>query len=920
MPAGPAPAIETSSGVRAPPIAQAEAFRVFVRHAPIAVAMFDRQMRVVEASPQFLADCKLTAEQAAGRCSYDLVPGSQKLYGDLHRRCLAGASETSEPARITLPNGLVRWMMWDVGPWRGEDGEVGGLLVISRDVTAQKEAEEEVRLTRAFLTTVIDNVPAPLVVKEGGTGRFLMLNRAGEELLGVKREDHVGKTGYDLFPEEQARLFERQDQAVLDSGELLVIDEESIQTAHGPRYLRTKKLAIRNVDGPDYLLAISEDITERKKADEELRQARAFLGMIVENVPVAMVVKDAETGRVLMMNRAMETLYGFAREDHLGRHVREVLPPEMAEQVLAEDRQILATGEILTIEEEQAIAGGVGRVIRKTKAVVKDPGGPSYLLAISEDVTERRRTHEELERTRAFLTTIIDNMPAGLSVKDAQTGRVLMLNRAVEEMYGVGRGDHLGKTAEEAFSSDLAEHFDRMDREVIESGELRVFDEEPIVTPRNGVRYLRKKKILVRNPDGGDYLLGISEDVTERRKAEEALKDALTNAEAANVAKSEFLANMSHEIRTPLNGVLGLADALSRMELEPKQQEIVRMIVSSGKALTMILGDVLDLAKAEAGALELNSESFSLRETIGSAAFLFETVAEDKNLDFRVEFADGGPDDLIGDSLRIKQVVSNLISNAVKFTSRGGVTVHASSQMLAGGDVLLRVDVSDTGPGFSEEIRARLFSRFEQGDGSITRRYGGTGLGLSIASTLAQMMGGEISCTAVEGEGATFSFSARLQPDAHMAAEAPVARQTAMDMGRPLRILLAEDHMVNQRVVQLMLGELVDLVITKNGQEAFDAFADMGPFDLVLMDTQMPVMDGMTATRLIRQEEQRRGLVRTPIISLTANAMAHQVQACMEAGADLHLAKPITSEGLIGAIKAAIEGGVSDRAEGQRVA
>ena len=925
MPAGPRPITETRPDrdpkpPSTPHVPQILAYRAFVRNAPIAVAMFDRKMRVIEASPQFLSDCALTADQAIGRSSYDLAPGSKELYGDLHKRCLEGASESSEATRIALPNGLHRWMMWDIAPWRDDADCIGGLLVISRDITAQKEAEEEVRRTRAFLTTVIDNVPAPLAVKEGGTGKFLMLNRAGEEMLGLGRQEHEGKTGYDLFPTDQARLFDRQDQEVLASGRMMVIEEEAIATSDGPRFLRTKKLPIRNDDGPDYLLAISEDITERKKADEELQRARAFLSMVVENTPLAMVVKDGATGRVLMTNRAMETMYGVPRERHVGRRAEDMLPADVAAKITAEDRQILETGLILTVEELEERPGGVTRMIRKTKTAVKTPDGSSVLLAISEDVTDRIRTHDELERTRAFLTTVIDNMPAGLSVKDAETGRVLMLNRAIEEMYGVERGENVGKTGAEVFTSEQAAQFDEFDRETIRSGELRVFDEQPIVTPRNGVRYLRKKKLLVPNPEGGgDFLLGITEDVTERREAEAALKDALTRAEAASVAKSEFLANMSHEIRTPLNGVLGLADALSRMELQPKQHEIVEMILGSGKALTMILGDVLDLAKAEAGALELNAEAFSLRETIGSAAFLFETVARDKDLEFRVVFEGEGPDRLVGDALRIKQVVSNLISNAVKFTSHGGVTVTAGCVTGPNGEARLRVEVADTGPGFSEDVAKRLFSRFEQGDGSITRRFGGTGLGLSIAGTLAQMMDGDISCSAAAGKGATFSFTARLRTATPSAAETHAENTPATEMDRPLRVLLAEDHAVNQQVVQLMLGGMAEIVIAADGQQAVDAFVRSAPFDVVLMDTQMPVMDGMTATRAIREHEQRLGRPRIPIISLTANAMAHQVQACMEAGADFHLAKPITFEGLIGAIRTAVEG-AEESAEQSRVA
>jgi PAS domain S-box-containing protein len=593
----------------------------------------------------------------------------------------------------------------------------------------------------------------------------------------------------------------------------------------------------------------------------------------------------------------------------VGRPVAEFVDEELARRVAEEDRAVLESDTPLVTEEQIEVGGRKGlRTLHKTKVAVRDGDGKAYLLTIYDDITDRKLEQDELERTRAFLSTVIDNVPAGLTVKDAASGKLLISNRASARLFGLDFGEHhIGCTHSDVFPPELAARFSAQDSEVIATGEPRLFEEQPIPTA-SGLRYLNQRKVLVRGADGADYLLSISEDVTERKLAQAALEDALARAEAANVAKSEFLANMSHEIRTPLNGVLGLADALARMQLTPRQAEVVGMIVSSGKALTAILSDVLDLAKAEAGQLTLSEEAFSLRETIGAAAFLFETVARDKGLDFQVSFAKDGPDRLLGDPLRIKQVVSNLISNAVKFTGQGQVAVSAGATQGEDRAAWLEVTVRDTGPGFTDEARARLFGRFEQGDGSITRQYGGTGLGLSIARTLAQMMGGEIDCVASPGEGASFVFRACLridQPAAIVAEEAP--REEPAPSARSLRVLLAEDHAVNQQVVRLMLADAADLVIVGNGREAVDA-VEAGPaFDVVLMDTQMPVMDGLTAIRAIRDAEARAGRARTPIISLTANAMSHQVQAALAAGADLHLAKPITSEGLYTAISQALD-------------
>ncbi len=413
--------------------------------------------------------------------------------------------------------------------------------------------------------------------------------------------------------------------------------------------------------------------------------------------------------------------------------------------------------------------------------------------------------------------------------------------------------------------------------------------------------------------DRGPVLLTALFDVTARVQSEATLQEtarslefARNEAQAANVAKSEFLANMSHEIRTPLNGVLGLADALSRTRLDLQQRQILDLITTSGTALTAILSDVLDLAKVESGQLHLAEEPFGLRETLSSAAFLFEAVARDKGLGFTVQFHLAGPDRVVGDPLRVRQVVSNLISNAVKFTSTGAVAIRASGVAGADGGLELRVSVSDTGPGFTEDVRSKLFRRFEQGDNSVTRKYGGTGLGLSIAIALAEMMGGEISCRAVPGQGATFVFKARF-PSAEGRESAPMAAAHPQEtLARPPRILLAEDHEVNQKVIQVMLAETAELVIVADGQQAVEAVFGAEPFDLVLMDTQMPVMDGLTAIRRIRERERAEGLPKVPIISVTANAMPHQLAACLDAGADLHLTKPVTMDGLFAALGKAL--------------
>ena len=510
--------------------------------------------------------------------------------------------------------------------------------------------------------------------------------------------------------------------------------------------------------------------------------------------------------------------------------------------------------------------------------------------------------------TEGFLDTIVENVPAMLFVKDGLTGRFLLVNRTAEKALGVPRTDLLGKNDADFFPPEQAEHFAAYDRAVMASGELVTIDEEPLDTPHNGRRWLHTRKIAVPFEDGRRHLLTICEDITERKASAAALAEAVKRAEAASVAKSEFLANMSHEIRTPLNGVIGMADVLSRTPLDANQREMMQVILNSGRTLNLLLSDILDLSKIEAGGLDLVNEPLDLREAITAAAAVFEAMAREKGVDFSLSFSDRFCDHVRGDALRIRQIVANLTSNAVKFTSAGEVGIHAKTRTMADGRIVLSVTVHDTGAGFDGEVGERLFERFRQADGSVTRKVGGTGLGLPIARQLARAMNGDIAWIAAPGVGAAFTFEAVLEPaPAGDTLATPAAADPAdISADRRLRVLLAEDHPTNQQVVTLMLADIAEVVIAGDGRAAVEAF-EREDYDVVLMDTQMPVMDGLEAIAAIRAGEALRGGGRTPIISLTANAMPHQVQACLAAGADLHLAKPVTIDGLLAALGAALE-------------
>lgn len=386
------------------------------------------------------------------------------------------------------------------------------------------------------------------------------------------------------------------------------------------------------------------------------------------------------------------------------------------------------------------------------------------------------------------------------------------------------------------------------------------------------------------------------------------LKRALNAAATASQSKSIFLANMSHEIRTPLNGVLGMADLLHRSDLKPAQKEMVGIIRSSGDTLNRVIDDILDISKIEAGHLTLESEVFELGDLVQTVAATSELRAREKGLSFSCHFDRGKDLHFFGDALRLKQVISNLVSNAIKFTSVGSVILEMEA--VPSEDKLtcdLSFTVTDTGPGLSEEEQSRIFQPFVQVDGSMSRKHGGSGLGLSIVHQISELMSGKLSVESRKGEGATFRFVCRMPLADEETVRAHNSEPEVSSLIVPVRggnptILVAEDHHFNRRVLELMLSDFdVDLVFAEDGIAAVQAYRD-ARFDLVLMDIQMPGIDGVEALELIRRFETEAGLKRVPVVALTANAMKHQVDDYKRAGFDTHLAKPINIEELVSVV------------------
>ena len=512
-----------------------------------------------------------------------------------------------------------------------------------------------------------------------------------------------------------------------------------------------------------------------------------------------------------------------------------------------------------------------------------------------------------------------------LCIRDL-SGRFVKLNRSWESV--------LGYTLDELEGQPLLPLVHPADVEATAAHMARLDQQEPdgeVIGFVNRYRHAdgSYRQLEWRARRSGDRIFAVARDVTERQAVEREMAMAREAAEAASLAKSEFLANMSHEIRTPLNGIIGIAAALERTGLTDGQREMVGLIEQSGVTLERLVSDILDVSKVEAGQLDIEIHEMDLAAEVDTVVDLMRGRAEAKGLEFVVDRGATARGDFLGDSTRIKQVLGNLLSNAVKFTETGRVRVAMDIQddHPWEGTALLTLEVEDSGVGFGPEFADSMFKRFSQADGTITRRFGGTGLGLSICRSLVELMGGDIDARSEPGQGSLFRVTlpmSRIRSiEEHDARKGLTQPAQASTEAMPVtadgpRVLLAEDHPVNQRVVQLILaGRVATLVTVDNGAEAVAAF-EREQFDLVLMDMQMPVMDGLAATRAIRALEQAGpGVPRTPLIMLSANAMTRHQQDSLAAGADMHLPKPITATVLLDGISAALAAAASpERAAG----
>jgi PAS domain S-box-containing protein len=778
-------------------------------------------------------------------------------------------------------------------PRRSAQGAFTGYWGVVRDVSAEQQAREELRATESRYQQLFNHTPSPLSLHRGGV--FLEVNPGTVALLEVdSAADLLGHNLIDEYVVPEHRDGIRQRVAGIEAlppGEVLPPRHLMLRTRKG-RLVTVKSMGARtDVDGLPAVLSISIDETERLAAAQALERSQALLSRVVSNSPDIITLSTRPGGRYVMVNDSFTRLLGYSAEEAVGRS-----SVELAIWQDPNDRRRMAS----LLDE----GGGVrdqlfnfrsrnGQIVPLlVSALAFDNDGQTYLLTNARDISAAAR--DRLERE-----AILGNASVGIAF--TRQRRFELANTHFEAMMGWPPGGLVGQPGRVVWGSDAI--YEALGHEIgpaLARGEA--VDIERLAQRRDGSNFLMRMRAKAIDPDDPAHsgTIWIAEDVTAQRRADTALAQALDAAQAANRAKSDFLANTSHEIRTPLNGLTGLARLACQPGVAPEQlRQYVAQISDSAKLLSVVISDILDLSKIEAGKFDLESAPFDLPDLLLTLQKAYAALASDRGLAFEARIDPGLQQWVRGDALRVRQIVSNFLHNALKFTASGRIVLDVQQQV----DGWVRFEVQDSGPGIAPATQQRLFQPFTQADASTTRRYGGTGLGLSICRALAQLMGGRVGLHSAAGQGSTFFTELPLAAAQTGTAASP---QDILDGGRlrGVRVLLVEDNPINMMIgVHLLEHWGVQVTQAVNGRAALSAvaasLASEQPFAAVLMDLQMPDLSGHEVTQVLRQQYSAQQL---PVLALTAAALVSERELALLSGMNEFITKPIDPDRLLEAL------------------
>ena len=781
-----------------------------------------------------------------------------------------------------------------------EDGKPVGVQGIARDITERKLMEQKLQLREKRLASFFADAPTGLAILDSQL-RVLQVNETLAHLVGQSPQETISKSLYEVLPK-LAPVIGPAMTRVLKTGKPLFNFPHQGETPARPgvmRHLVSSYFPIPALDGKSTDLAvIVAEVTDRKQAEEALRKSEERLNSILNSLSDVVWSMTPDRSQVLYLNPATEKVYG--------RKVREFYqdPALWVTMTHPDDRQplvdsfarLLKTG---AVDQEIRIIrpdGEIRWIYKRSRAIRDSKGKIIRLDGISTDITKLKQAEQNLR----LYKEIFAHSNEAVAILDPEF-RFLEQNNAHQELMGYSdeelRGLSLGALmGEEAFLESLPGFRD--------TPSLRF---ETVFRTKSGKALDAEVSTFSVQNTTGEMLCRVGEvrDISERKRIEIERRKAQEAAEAANRAKSEFLANMSHEIRTPLNGVLGMTDLALSTRLNEEQREYLTLVKTSGEALLTVINDILDFSKIEAGRLDINPIDFELRDSLGDTLKTLSLRAHEKGLELALHVAHDVPYRVEGDPTRLRQIVVNLVGNAIKFTNRGEVVLHVTVESQTENEIVLHFTVADTGIGIPSDKQQAIFEPFTQADSSATRRHGGTGLGLAISIQLTELMGGRLWVESTEGKGSRFHFTICFQP-AHSKGENLPPSGNIRLQGLPA--LVVDDNATNRRLLEELLSNWgMKPAMADGGWTGLEAMRQEKvagkPFPLVLIDALMPDMDGFTLAEHIKEDPE---LSLATIMMLTSDGHRGDAARCRQLGIAAYLHKPVKERDLLQAILLAL--------------
>ena len=784
-----------------------------------------------------------------------------------------------------------------------EDGKPIGVQGIARDITERREMERMLHLREKRLSSFFAAAPAGLVILDNQL-RFLKVNETLAHLIGKSPEELTSRALHEVVPK-LAPVIEPPMKRVLQSGKAVINFPHKGETPAQPgvvRHLISSYFPIPALEGDSIdLAAIVVEVTDRKRAEEALRESEERLNSILNSLSDVVWSMTPDRSRVLYLNPATERVYGRKVRDFYedpGLWIA-MAHPDDRQSLVDSFPRLLKAG---AVDQEFRILrpdGEVRWLYDRSRAIRNSKGEVIRLDGISTDITERKLTEEGLKLYRE----VFSRSNEAVAILDSEYHYVEQ-NEAYRNLLGYSDEELRQLTPAEIMGGQtFAESCGRVHQMSSHRGEA-------IFKTRSGKKLnVGLSAFTILNAAGQvGYYVCLVRDITAQKRTEQERQNAREAAEAANRAKSEFLANMSHEIRTPLNGVLGMTELALNTKLTEEQREYLALVKTSGEALLTVINDILDFSKIEAGRLDINPVDFELRDALGDTLKTLALRAHEKGLELALHVAPEVPYRVKGDPTRLRQIVVNLVGNAVKFTDQGEVVLHAAVKSHTSEEFILHFTVTDTGIGIPSEKQRMIFAPFTQADSSATRRYGGTGLGLAISRQLSELMGGRLWVESKVGEGSSFHFTACFAP-VTPDTDGP-ANSTHFDL-QGLPTLVVDDNATNRRLLEEILSTWGMRPAVADGGwtglETMRQAKDAGtPFPLVLIDALMPGMDGFTLAQRIKEDP---GLSGATIMMLTSGGNRGDAARCRKLGIAAYLHKPVKERDLLQAILLALAPG-----------